>query len=77
MWTKKHMMIMQKEDKKYERAAKMESAKSKLSEKYNKKVESRLHTETTAMQEKKRAKFDPEKDSKSEAMTFGGRLPGR
>ena len=49
MWTKKHMMIMQKEDAKYERAAKMEAAKGKLSEKYNKKVESRLHTETTAM----------------------------
>lgn len=77
MWTKKHLMIMQKEDAKHERAAKMEQAKSKLSEKYTKKVESKLLVETTAMQEKKRAKFDPEKDSKSEAMTFGHRLPGR
>ena len=77
MWTKKHMMIQKKEDDKYERAVKMEEAKNKLSQKYNKKVESRLHVETTAMQEKKRTKFDPEKDSKAEAHTFGGRLPGR
>ena len=55
----------------------MEQAKSKLSEKYNKKVESKLHVVTTAMEEKKRNKFDPEKDKKSEVMTFGGRLPGR
>ena len=48
-----------------------------MSEKYAKKVESKLLVETTAMQEKKRAKFDPEKDTKSEAMTFGHRLPGR
>ena len=77
MWTKKHLMIMQKEDAKYERAAKMEQAKGKLAEKYTKKVESKLLVETAAMQEKKRAKFDPEKDKKADAMTFGHRLPGR
>ena len=52
----------------------MEQAKSKLANKY--KVESKLLVETKAMQEKKRTKFDPENDSRADAMTMGGKLPG-
>ena len=49
MWTKKHMMIIAKDDKKYEREVKMAQAKAKLSEKYANKVESKLLVETKAM----------------------------
>ena len=42
---------------------------------YKGKVESKLHVETKAMQEKKREKFDAKNDSKQDANTFGGRLP--
>ena len=51
----------------------MQNAKSKLANKYQ--VESKLLVETKAMQDKKRAKFDPENDSRADAMTMGGRLP--
>ena len=40
----------------------MDAAKGKLSAKYQ--VESKLHVVTTAMEEKKRGKFDPEKDKR-------------
>ena len=53
----------------------MQNAKSKLANKYQ--VESKLLVETKAMQEKKRTKFDPENDSRGDAMTMGGRLPGQ
>ena len=51
----------------------MENAKSKLANKYQ--VQSKLLVETKAMQEKKRTKFDPENDSRADAMTMGGKLP--
>ena len=56
---------------------KMENAKSKLANKYQNKVQSKLHVETKAMQDKRRAKFNPETDERSDAMTMGGKLPGR
>lgn len=68
-------MIMRKEEQQYERAVKMEQAKNKLANKYESKVQSKLHVETKAMQEKRRAKFDPEKDDRSDAHTMGGKLP--
>ena len=55
----------------------MQEAKSKLANKYQSKVQSKLFVETKAMQEKKRAKFDPENDNRTEAMTMGGKLPGQ
>ena len=55
----------------------MENAKSKLANKYQNKVQSKLHVETKAMQDKRRAKFNPETDERSDAMTMGGKLPGR
>ena len=58
-----------------ERAMKMDAAKSKLANKYQGKVQSKLHEETKAMQEKKRAKFNPETDERTDAMTMGGKLP--
>ena len=61
----------------FERALKMEQAKSKLASKYLDKVQSKLLVETKAMQEKKRAKFNPETDERVDAMTMGGKLPGR
>ena len=70
-------MIIKKDDEKYERELKMAQAKSKLQEKYTKKVESKLFVETKAMADKKRTKFDPEKDDKASAMTMGGFLPGQ
>ena len=66
---------MQNEEKQAERALKMEAAKSKLANKYQSKVQSKLHVETKAMQDKKRAKFNPETDGKADAMTMGGKLP--
>lgn len=54
----------------------MNSAKAKLAEKYQLKVESKLFVETKAVVEKKREKFDPKKDGPGkDADTFGGRLP--
>ena len=70
-------MIIKKDDEKFSREQKMEKAKTKMSEKYAKKVESKLFVETKAMQDKKRTKFDPEKDDRSDAMTMGGYLPGQ
>ena len=60
-----------------ERAVKMEQAKTKLANKYEGKVQSRLHHETKAMQDKRRAKFDPESDNRADALTMGGMLPGQ
>jgi hypothetical protein len=75
MFQKKHMMMMKKDDMKYEREVKLAAAKVKLADKYANKVESKLHVETKAMAEKKRTKFDPEVDEKGSAMTMGGFLP--
>ena len=58
-----------------ERAMKMDAAKSKLANKYQNKVQSKLLVETKAMQEKKREKFNPETDNKVDGMTMGGKLP--
>jgi len=66
---------MEIEEKQKERAFKMESAKSKLAEKYQNKVQSKLLVETKAMQEKKRAKFNPDTDDRVDGMTMGGKLP--
>ena len=41
MWTKKHMMIIAKDDRKFEREVKMQAAKQKLAEKYTNKIESK------------------------------------
>jgi len=74
MWQKKHIMILQKEEKKNERAMKIENAKSKLGEKYANKVESKLFVETKAMADKKREKFDASKETGRDAHTMGGKL---
>lgn len=58
-----------------DRAIKMEQSKTKLANKYQDKVQSKLLVETKAMQEKKRAKFNPETDNRADAMTMGGKLP--
>jgi hypothetical protein len=42
---------------------------------YKGKVESKLHQETAAMENKKREKFVSGKDSGKDAITMGGRLP--
>ena len=66
---------MQKDDKKMERAIKFEASKQKLANKYEGKVQSKLHVETKAMQEKRREKFNPDTDNRTDAMTMGGKLP--
>lgn len=71
------MMIIKKDDEKFEREVKIEQAKNKLADKYQKKVESKLFVETKAMQDKKRSKFDPEKDDRQEGHTMGAFLPGQ
>ena len=75
MFLKKHAMIVQKDDKKMERAIKFETSKQKLANKYEGKVQSKLHVETKAMQEKRREKFNPDTDDRTDAMTMGGKLP--
>lgn len=40
------------------------------------KVESKLNAETKAMKDKKREKFDAQKDKGKDAMTMGGNLLG-
>lgn len=47
-----------------------------INDKYKDKVESKLHVETKAMQEKKREKFDPNSDKGRDAFTMGGNLLG-
>lgn len=74
---KKHQMIMRKEEMKNDRAIKLEQSKNKLANKYEGKVQSKLHEETKAMQEKRRAKFNPETDDRADCLTMGGKLPGR
>ena len=67
MFLKKHQMIQAKED--------SHKAKPVSEPLYKGKAESKLHVETKAAAEKKREKFNPEKDTGSDAMTMGGRLP--
>ena len=57
-----------------ERGDKMEKAKEKFANKYNK-VESKLLVETKAMADKKRDKFVAGEGSSKDAHTFGGKLP--
>lgn len=40
------------------------------------KVESKLNIETKAMKDKKREKYDPNRDGKKDAMTMGGNVLG-
>lgn len=54
----------------------MEQAYEKASKGLKDKVESRLNHETKAMKDKKRDKFDVNKDTKRDAMTMGGNLLG-
>ena len=50
---------------------------SALGEKFKEKVESKLHKETKAMLDKKRGKYDAEKDGPGrDAHTMGGNLLG-
>lgn len=53
-----------------------EQLKKKMSKGIKEKVESKLNTETAAMKEKKRDKFDPTKEQGRDAMTMGGNLLG-
>jgi hypothetical protein len=48
----------------------------KVSKGVNDRVESRLNQETKAMKDKKREKFDENKDLKRDAMTMGGNVLG-
>jgi hypothetical protein len=50
--------------------------KTKMSEKYKDKVESKLLKETKAMHDKKREKFDPSSMQGRDAMTMGGNVLG-
>jgi hypothetical protein len=48
----------------------------KVSKGLKDRVESRLNQETKAMKDKKRDKFDENKDQKKDAMTMGGNVLG-
>ena len=54
----------------------MEEVFVKVSKNMKDKVESRLNQETKAMKDKKREKFDENKDQRRDAMTMGGNLLG-
>ena len=75
MFEKRHLLKVKKDDEKLVREERIAMKATKLKEKY--KVESKLHVETKAMQEKKREKFDKEKDSARDPLTMGGLLPGQ
>ena len=75
MFQKKHLLIIKKDEVKAEKAIKMEQSKAKLANKYQDKVQSKLFVETKTLQDKKRTKFNPETDSRADAMTMGGKLP--
>ena len=49
MFLKKHQMIQKKEEMQMDRAIKLEQSKHKLANKYEGKVQSKLHVETKAM----------------------------
>lgn len=71
MFKKKHLLILEKEEK----LKPKDLPNVARNELYKETVESRLHIETKAMQEKKREKFDGNNDGKKDGHTFGGRLP--
>ena len=75
MFAKRHLLKVKKDDEKLVREERMALKATKLKEKYQ--VESKLHVETKAMQEKRRDKFDKQKDSAKDPLTMGGLLPGQ
>lgn len=54
----------------------MENAYEKVSKDIKERVGSRLNQETKAMKDKKRDKFDENKDQRRDAMTMGGNVLG-
>lgn len=69
-------MIINKQLQKEEQELRMEQAYEKVSKGIKDRVESRLNQETKAIKDKKREKFDDNKDIRRDAMTMGGNVLG-
>ena len=67
---------MQKQLSKEEHETRMEQVYEKVSGDIKDRVGSRLNQETKAMKDKKREKFDENKDVRKDAMTMGGNVLG-
>ena len=67
---------MQKQLSKEEHETRMEQVYEKVSGDIKDRVGSRLNQETKAMKDKKREKFDENKDARKDAMTMGGNVLG-
>ena len=76
MFIKKHQLIIQKQVCKEEQEMRREQMYEKASGDIKDRVASRLNQETKAMKDKKRDKFDENKDQRRDAMTMGGNVLG-
>lgn len=76
IFIKKHQLIIQKQIEKEEQEHRIENAYEKVSKDIKERVGSRLNQETKAMKDKKREKFDENKDQRRDAMTMGGNVLG-
>jgi|LauGreDrversion4_2_1035121.scaffolds.fasta_scaffold116124_1 hypothetical protein len=76
IFIKKHQMIVTKQQEKEEKEARMVEVFEKVSKGVKDRVESRLNQETKAIKDKKRDKFDENKDQRRDAMTMGGNVLG-
>jgi len=76
IFIKKHQLIVTKQQEKEEKEARMVDVFEKASKGVKDRVESKLNHETQAMKDKKREKFDENKDQRRDAMTMGGNVLG-